>query len=50
VAEGPIAGKKMPRETQDYMLDRYYELRGWDKNGVPEAALTEKMGLGGWMR
>jgi aldehyde:ferredoxin oxidoreductase len=50
VAEGPIAGKKMPRETQDYMLDRYYELRGWDKNGVPEAALVEKMGLGGWMR
>jgi aldehyde:ferredoxin oxidoreductase len=24
-----------PREELDAMLDRYYELRGWDADGVP---------------
>jgi aldehyde:ferredoxin oxidoreductase len=32
---GPYKGKKMNREDYDKLLDMYYELRGWDKNGIP---------------
>ena len=27
------------------MLDRYYELRGWDKNGLPTRETVEHYGL-----
>jgi aldehyde:ferredoxin oxidoreductase len=29
------------------MLDRYYELRGWDKNGVPTSQTLDRLGLKG---
>ncbi len=32
---GPKKGQKITKETQDNMLDEYYQLRGWDKNGIP---------------
>ncbi len=48
VLEGPIAGKKMPRETQDYMLDRYYAYRGWNSEGIPGEALVRRLGIGEW--
>ncbi len=31
-----------------YMLDKYYSLRGWSKNGVPTRAKLESLGLG-WL-
>jgi len=31
---------------QDQFLDKYYELRGWDKNGVPTAEELENLGIG----
>ncbi|HPC56201.1 MAG TPA: aldehyde ferredoxin oxidoreductase C-terminal domain-containing protein [Methanolinea sp.] len=27
------------------LLDEYYELRGWDKNGVPTRQKLEELGL-----
>jgi aldehyde:ferredoxin oxidoreductase len=29
------------------MLPEYYELRGWDENGVPKPELLERLGLQG---
>jgi aldehyde:ferredoxin oxidoreductase len=31
---------------QDKFLDKYYELRGWSKNGIPSAAKLNELGLG----
>jgi len=42
----PIAkGKKIDRERFKKMLDEYYELHNWDKNGVPKKETLEKLGL-----
>ena len=49
VTEGPIKGKTVPADIQDYMLDRYYSLRGWDSNGIPERPLIERLGLEEWI-
>ncbi|MFH1169219.1 MAG: aldehyde ferredoxin oxidoreductase family protein [Chloroflexota bacterium] len=41
---GPGAGRALTREMLDDMLDEYYSLRGWGKDGIPtEKTLT---GLG----
>ena len=32
---GTPAGRVLPREQFDSMLQEYYQLRGWDSNGVP---------------
>jgi len=45
IPDGPAAGKYMPKEVLDQLLDEYYELRGWDNNGIPSAAQLQKMGL-----
>jgi len=42
----PIAkGRKIDRERFEKMLDEYYELHNWDKNGVPKKETLEKLGL-----
>ncbi len=42
LSEGPAAGKAIGAETFKRALLEYYELRGWDENGVPtEAKLAE---------
>jgi len=42
----PISkGKKIDRKKFDQMLDEYYALHGWDKNGVPTKETLEKLGL-----
>jgi aldehyde:ferredoxin oxidoreductase len=33
--EEPISGKRVDREEFIYMLEEYYRLRGWDKQGIP---------------
>jgi len=33
--EGPIAGKVLDLKKYDQLLDVYYELRGWDRRGIP---------------
>jgi len=40
-----IKGTKMNRKKWDKMLDEYYELHGWDKNGLPTKGALKKLGL-----
>ncbi|NQT60193.1 MAG: aldehyde ferredoxin oxidoreductase family protein [Bacteroidetes bacterium] len=42
---GPTKGRRMTREMQDTMLDEYYQLRGWESNGIPTPERIEKLGL-----
>ncbi len=48
IADGPIKGSVMSRYHQDYMLDKYYALRGWNKNGIPGSTLIKRLGLEEW--
>jgi len=42
----PISkGKKIDRERFEKMLDEYYELHNWDRNGVPKKEQLDKLGL-----
>ncbi len=38
ITSGPKAGAKLDRERFRQVLDAYYEMMGWDENGVPRAA------------
>jgi aldehyde:ferredoxin oxidoreductase len=40
IPAGPSEGRFCPPEELAEMLDRYYTMRGWDKDGVPT---TEKL-------
>jgi aldehyde:ferredoxin oxidoreductase len=46
VPEGPLKGMYCPEEELDTMLDMYYELRGWDANGIPTKETLERHGVG----
>ncbi|MHC1605051.1 MAG: aldehyde ferredoxin oxidoreductase family protein [Candidatus Methanofastidiosia archaeon] len=46
IPSGPLKGMYCPQEELDTMLDRYYELRGWDKNGIPTKKKLEELGIG----
>jgi aldehyde:ferredoxin oxidoreductase len=43
--EGAGKGSKVDKVMYDKILDRYYEVRGWDKNGFPKRSHLEKLGL-----
>jgi aldehyde:ferredoxin oxidoreductase len=43
--EGPIAGKILDREKFGKLLDSYYEIRGWDKRGIPTKKTSLELGL-----
>jgi aldehyde:ferredoxin oxidoreductase len=43
--EGPIAGKHLEYEKYDMLLQHYYDLRGYDKRGIPTKATLERLGL-----
>ncbi|MCL2529379.1 MAG: aldehyde ferredoxin oxidoreductase family protein [Coriobacteriia bacterium] len=45
VPSGPSEGKKISIENLNWLLDRYYHLRGWDSNGIPTAEQLQKIGL-----
>ncbi len=47
VPDGPSKGHYIDRNEFDRMLDEYYELHGWDKNGVPTKETLERLGVGG---
>jgi aldehyde:ferredoxin oxidoreductase len=40
-----VRGVSLDREKFKAMIDEYYELHGWDKNGVPTKKTLEKLGL-----
>ena len=42
---GPMAGQRIERDRFERMLDEYYELHGWDAEGVPRAETLERLGL-----
>ncbi|UCE11841.1 MAG: aldehyde ferredoxin oxidoreductase family protein [Candidatus Thorarchaeota archaeon] len=47
VASGPAEGMRSFVDRADFeaCLDRFYELRGWDKNGIPTDETVERLGL-----
>jgi len=46
-SQGKVKGIKVDREKYEQMLSWYYELRGWDKNGIPRKETLENLGLKG---
>ena len=42
---GPAKGKMVTKEMFDKMLDDYYKLRGWDRNGVPRKGTVRRLKL-----
>jgi aldehyde:ferredoxin oxidoreductase len=40
-----VKGRRLEREKFDQMLDEYYALHGWDKEGIPTKEALEKLGL-----
>ena len=45
LSKGKYEGAVIDREKFDGMKDEYYELRGWDGEGVPNGATLERLGL-----
>jgi aldehyde:ferredoxin oxidoreductase len=43
--DGMGAGHALSRADQDWLLDRYYHLRGWDAQGIPTAETWERLRL-----
>jgi aldehyde:ferredoxin oxidoreductase len=43
--DGIIAGKILEREKYEQLLDHYYQLRGWDRRGIPTKQTMDKLGL-----
>jgi aldehyde:ferredoxin oxidoreductase len=41
--EGMAKGRVITREMYDEMLDEYYEVRGWDADGVPREETLAKL-------
>jgi len=44
-SQGKLKGIKLDREKYDQMLSWYYELRGWDQNGIPLKRTLDDLGL-----
>lgn len=45
IVGGPCDGERIHPDKFDKLLDEYYELRGWDRNGIPTAATLSSLGL-----
>jgi aldehyde:ferredoxin oxidoreductase len=45
IPDGPSAGMHCPPDELNAMLDEYYGLRGWDRDGVPTAERQAALGL-----
>lgn len=45
IGSGPLKGRRLDRKKWEKMLDDYYRLNGFDKNGVPKRATLERLGL-----
>ena len=43
--DGPAKGKRITQEGFNKMLDEYYEIRGWDRNGIPTEATLSEYGI-----
>jgi aldehyde:ferredoxin oxidoreductase len=47
IPDGPSAGMHCPPAELDAMLDAYYDLRGWDRDGVPAPGRIRALDLEG---
>jgi len=45
IPSGPTQGRILTGEMYDVMLDEYYDVRGWDEDGVPTLETIRKLGL-----
>ena len=45
IPAGPSKGMYTPRAEFESMLNEYYQLRGWDANGIPMASKLKELGL-----
>ncbi|MHB8986845.1 MAG: aldehyde ferredoxin oxidoreductase family protein [Eubacteriales bacterium] len=45
LANGPAEGKFLPEEEFTAMLEQYYHLRGWNRDGIPMPAKLAELGL-----
>ena len=45
LSKGPLKGYKLDLDKYLNMLKYYYQLRGWDENGVPTRETLRKLGL-----
>jgi aldehyde:ferredoxin oxidoreductase len=45
IKEGASKGQFISQADLDAMLDEYYQVRGWDKDGKPTAAKLKQLGL-----
>lgn len=45
IPDGPSKGHAFPREDLELLLDEYYEVRGWSKDGVPSAEKLYELGI-----
>lgn len=45
LTKGPMKGTKVDRAGYEKMLSWYYEMRGWDSNGIPTNKTLENLGL-----
>jgi aldehyde:ferredoxin oxidoreductase len=43
---GKMKGFRLDRERYERLLSAYYELHGWDENGIPTESRLKKLGLG----
>lgn len=43
--DGPIAGKVLEYEKYDSLLQHYYDIRGYDRRGIPTRETLAKLGL-----
>ena len=44
--KGAQSGVTLDLQGYNRLLDEYYKRRGWDRNGVPERTILQKLGLG----
>lgn len=45
MSDGPLRGQRWTKNDLDTMLDEYYELRGWDNQGIPKRDKLDSLGL-----
>jgi len=45
IVGGPCDGERIHPDKFNKLLDEYYQLRGWDDNGMPTAATLSALGL-----
>jgi aldehyde:ferredoxin oxidoreductase len=45
IPSGPSQGMYSPPQEFNSLLDEYYQMRGWDKNGIPNPEKLKELGL-----